>query len=172
MHRRHLRALIALILSLSLLSACSGGNQNADSDAQVQLPEPTAIVDRQIIGERLPEQEWEVRLCYPSESGAALDSVAQVFYADNRIDLMRDVFAALFSTNAYRYASRAGLGDIRLLDVEYSRGIAVLNLSIEASVHSSQQDYLSMCAAIVNTYLDIDGVDAICILIANRSDPL
>ena len=172
MRTRRLRALIALILSLSLLCACSAGNQNADFAAEVQLPEPPAIDDRQIIGERLPEREWEVRLCYPSESGAALGSVAQVFYADNRIDLMRDVFTALFSSEAYRYASRAGLGDIRLLDVEYSRGIAVLNLSIEASVHPSQQDYLNMCAAIVNTYLDIDGVDAVSILIANRSDSL
>ena len=172
MHTRRLRALIALILCLSLLSACSAGKQSADSDADVHLPEPPAINDRQIIGERLPEREWEVRLCYPSESGSSLSSVAQVFYADSQIDLMRDVFAALFSAEAYRYASRAVLGDIRLLDVEYSRGIAVLNLSIEASVHPSQQDYLNMCAAIVNTYLDIDGVDAVCILIANRSDPL
>lgn len=172
MHKRRFCAWIALILSLALLSACTSGSQSGDSEARVQLPEPSAIADQQIIGERLPEQEWEVRLCYPSESGSALGSVAQVFYANNRIDLMYDVFTALFSADAYRISSRAGLGDIRLLDVEYSRGIAVLNLSIEASVHATQQDYLNMCAAIVNTYLDIDGVDAVCILVAGRSDPL
>ncbi len=172
MQRRYLCALAALIASAMLLTACSSGTQSADSGEEILLPEPPAIENVQIIGEQLPEEELEVHLCYPAESGAVLGSVTQVFRANDRIDLMRDVFEALFSPDVYRYASHASLGDIRLNAIEFSRGIAVLNLSIDASVHQSQQDYLNMCAAIVNTYLDIDGIDAVSILIGDRSDSL
>lgn len=172
MHRRRLRAFATLIAAAMLLAGCSAGRQSADSGADVMLPEPPAIEERQIIGERTSEKEWEVRLCYPSESGAVQGSVAQVFRAGSRFDLIRSVFDALFSPDAYRYASRASLGDIRLTGIELSCGIAVLNLSIDASVHQAQQDYMSMCAAIVNTYLGIDGIDAVNILISDRSDPL
>lgn len=170
MKRHPCAKLFALMLALVLsLSACSGVTQSTPEFENVELPAPPPAMPQQVLGDNSTADEREITLYYLAENGMNLTSLTRT------INVKRDE-SLIF--NALTELLAADHGDIRrrveaeLLGVEYGSDIATVNLSLEASVNRSDQDYLLMCASIANTLLDIEGVEAVNVLTGSRCDPI
>jgi len=83
--------------------------------------------------------------------------------------LIYNTLAELLSAN---HSDMPQSVEANLIGLEYGSGIATVNLSIEAGVNRSDQDYLMLCASIANTLLGIEGVEAVNVLTGSRSDSI
>lgn len=170
LHKHRLVKLFALMLATALcLSACSGVTRSAPELATVDLPDPTSAPPRQLLGDNSTVDAREITLHYASENSVSLTPVTRTVHVGQNESLVYNALAELLS---------AEHGDIRrpveanLLELEYGSGVATVNLSIEAGVNRSDQDYLTLCASIANTLMGIEGVEAVNVLTGNRSDPV
>ncbi len=166
-----LRRCAALTLSCLLaLSACSGGAQTAPEGAQLALPEPPEQEERQVLGDARAPYTRELTLYYAVEDSLDLTSVTRAIeVAQNETlaeNTLLELLRILSGTGALRPASPAN----QLIDLEISCGIATVNLSLEAGVRQGDQDGLLLCAAIANTLLGLEGIDAVNLLVGGRSE--
>ena len=165
--RKHL-SMIAMLLALCLcLGACSSDKQSSPENADILLPEPAAEAPVQILGDALARSEYDVTLHHASEDSLTLSTTARRLSVEKNEDPVQVLMSELMTSAALN-----GSVNAELLGVEYGGGTVTVNLSIEAGVNRSEQDYLLLCASIANTLLELKDVHAVNVLTGGRSDPL
>ena len=168
MHAKKSARLAALLLCIALcLCACSSDSASAPENTSVVLPEPPRMQHDQILGSHTSEAEQEVTLYFASENNLSFNSATRSIPAGQDESLIANTLDALFSDDAPGASAEVGL-----IGYDEGCGIVNVNLSLEAGVNRSDQDYLLLCASIANSLLSLDGVEAVNILTGNRSDPL
>lgn len=162
--------LFALMLALVFcLSACSGVSQSSPEMKNVVLPDPETALPQGVLGDNSTMDAQEVTLHYASQNSVNLTTVTRTISVGRDESLVYNTLSELLS---------AEHGDIRrpveanLVSLECGAGIATVNLSIEAGVNRSDQDYLTLCASIANTLLGLDGIEAVNVLTGMRNDPV
>lgn len=174
---RHLQAKrIARIIALALipallLCACRKGDQSSPESMSIVLPEPAPVLPRQILGDASTIDSREVTLHFASEDSVSLTTVIQNIDVERDGNLLRNILVQLLNSNPGGSIPN-GPVEADLIGLEFGSGVATVNLSIDAGVNRSDQDYLLLCASIANTLLGIEGVEAVNILTGNRSDPI
>lgn len=162
--------LLALMLALVFcLSACSGVTQSSPELKNVELPEPAPAQPRQILGDNSTTDAREITLHYASENSVSLTTVTRTINVGRDESLVYNTLVELLSAE---HSDIRRPVEANLVGLEYGSGVATVNLSIEAGVNRSDQDYLTLCASIANTLLGIEGVEAVNVLTGNRSDPV
>ena len=157
-----------LILAL-FLGGCVPQRRSGDGSNGIALPEPDREPENMILGEKLPSRLSDVSLYYPMSDGATFSQVSMGIRVDAGQSRPEAAVNALL--NPPEGQSRAGFaGDTRLLSCEYARGIATVNLSIDARNAQSEQEELAMLTAIGNTLLGIDGVVGVNVLVGGQSE--
>lgn len=168
MRRNKYLSLPALLLALCLcLSACTSGHEAAVENADILLPEPVSLETEQILGLKDSEGVREVTLHYAGENSLSLGTMVRSLALRENESLIQASLRELMSS-----AALSGTVEAELLGVEAGSGVVTVNLSIEAGVNRTEQDYLLLCASIANTLLELEEVQAVNVLTGGRSDPL
>ena len=169
MKTRSRRIAALMLICLLILSGCSGGAQVADDEMQSVLPELPTHQQRQILGDvRLPFTR-DVTLYYAVENGLDLTAVTRTIGVNQNESLIERTLEELLRTLSGTGALRTVSSAEQLIELEYSCGIACVNLTREAGARQSDQDGLLLCAAIADTLLGLDGVECVNILAGGRS---
>lgn len=166
-----LKILALMTVAALMLSACSGASQSSNEIANVALPEPETALPRQILGDTSSAEGAEITLYYPAADGVSLTAVTRSIQIGQNENLLRRVLETLLEGESGSSLS-GGSVEADLIGLEYGSGVVTVNLSIDAGVNRSDQDYLQMCASIANTLLALDGVQAVNILTGGRSEPV
>lgn len=168
MHRNRYLSLLALLLALCLcLCGCSGGREAATENADILLPEPEAGEPRQILGLQNSQRTRDITLHYAGEDSLSLGTMVRSLTLQKDETRIQAALRELMSS-----AALSGTVEAELLGVEAGSGVVTVNLSIEAGVNRTEQDYLLLCASIANTLLELEDVQAVNVLTGGRSDPL
>ena len=166
-----LQRLAALMLScLLILGGCAGGAQVANDDMQRALPDPPTLEDNQILGDVRQPYTRDVTLYYPVENSLDLTGITRAIEVDSNESLIGQTLSELLRTLSGTGALRTVASAEQLIDLEYSCGIACVNLSLEAGARQSDSDGLMLCAAIADTLLGLEGVEAVSVLAGGRSE--
>lgn len=168
MHNFKLRLLALLLLAVLSLSACSHGTQVSSEDAAIILPEPETSEISAVYGDSDRSEPEDVTIYYVSDGRYALTSVTSSINVDSDEDLIGNVLSELFNASAGAMPHSAASG-AHLLSYEYSCGTVTVNLSIDSMLYQNEIEGQLFIASIVNTLLDIEGVDAVNILVGDRS---
>lgn len=163
------RAALALICALALIP-CPGGAQVAGEDARASLPDPPAMAERQILGDRRAPYTRDVTLYYAAENSPDLTGITRSIEVAQGETLPENVLSELFKVLSGTGALRAASPSNQLIELELSCNIATVNLTLEAGVRQSDQEGLLLCASIANTLLGLEGIEAVNILIEGRSE--
>ena len=169
--KTRLQRLLALMLScLLILGGCAGGAQVANDDMQRALPDPPTLEDNQILGDVRQPYTRDVTLYYPVENSLDLTGITRAIEVDSNESLIGQTLSELLRTLSGTGALRTVASAEQLIDLEYSCGIACVNLSLEAGARQSDADGLMLCAAIADTLLGLEGVEAVSVLAGGRSE--
>ena len=169
--KTRLQRLAALMLScLLILGGCAGGAQVANDDMQRALPDPPTLEDNQILGDVRQPYSRDVTLYYPVENSLDLTGITRAIEVDSNESLIGQTLSELLRTLSGTGALRTVASAEQLIDLEYSCGIACVNLSLEAGARQSDADGLMLCAAIADTLLGLEGVEAVSVLAGGRSE--
>ena len=169
--KTRLQRLAALMLiCLLILSGCASGAPVAGDDMQRALPDPPTIEDVQILGDVRNPYTRDVTLYYAVENSLDLTGITRAIEVDQNETLIGRTLDELLRTLSGAGALRTVSSTEHLIDLEYSCGVACVNLTLEAGVRQSDQDGLLLCAAIADTLLGLEGVEAVNILAGGRSE--
>ena len=168
MSKAGLIKLMALTLIAALcLGGCAKDAQLSAGNADILLPEPADSSPRQIMGDERAERGYEVTLHYASQDALTLSTVTRSLQLGQNENIIERTLEALIDS-----ASLSGAVEAEIEQVEIGSGIVSINLSLEAAVNRSDQDYLLLCTSIANTLLQFEDVEAVNILTGSRSDPV
>ena len=161
----------ALLMALAIgLSGCGLGRQDTETANEIALPEPTREGQNMILGEQRASTAVNVTLYFPASDGAGFTTVIRGIRGETGEGLLTAAVNALLSANPGGESVSLSAGDTRLLACEYACGTVTVNLSIDARNVQSAQELLALEAAIGNTLLSIEGVDAVNVLIGDQSE--
>lgn len=163
-----MKRILAYLLALCLF--VSGAL--AEEAAGIVLPEPEPTVSARIIGDYAEPVNRDVTIYYPGEDGNSLTSLTRSISADRGDQLIQAVLFELFETTDNRAPIRHWPADVKLLSSEFACGTVTVNLSLDAGARQSDFGHLLLCRAIANTLLNMDGITAVNILTAGRSEML
>lgn len=169
--KRFARLLALVLIPVLLLCACENDAQPSQEMTSVELPDPAPSLPRQILGDSSTMDAREVTLHYASEDSVSLTTVIQTIKVERDGSLIRNILLQLLDSESDSAAPN-GPVEADLIGLEFGSGVATVNLSIDAGVNRSDQDYLLLCASIASTLLGVDGVEAVNILTGDRSDPV
>lgn len=164
----NLKRIFAFIVACAVLLSCAF----AEETSNITLPEPEATLSASIIGDYAEPLSCDVTLSYPGEDGSSLTSLTRSISADRGKQMIEAVLFELLETTHSRSPVRHWSADARLLGIEYACGTVTVNLSVDAAARQNDFSYLLLCRAIVNTLLQMEGVEAVNILTAGRSEML
>ena len=169
--KTRLQRLFALMRScLLILGGCAGGAQVANDDMQRALPDPPTLEDNQILGDVRQPYTRDVTLYYPVENSLDLTGITRAIEVDSNESLIGQTLSELLRTLSGTGVLRTVASAEQLIDLEYSCGIACVNLSLEAGARQSDADGLMLCAAIADTLLGLEGVEVVSVLAGGRSE--
>jgi len=163
---------IAAVLALMLLLSGFARAQNADPENAIVLPEPEAVPAEPIIGDYAEPIVREVTLYYPADDGATLTTLTRAISAERGDQLIEAVLRELLEASYRRSPIRNWSPDLYLIDAEFACGTVTVNLSLDAAVRQSDFSYLLLCRSIAETLLHMEGIHAVNILTADRSEML
>lgn len=165
---------MALILSVGLLSGCmslsfvpSGGG----TSEIVEIPESIEVIPDTLTGDSRADQNYRINLHYISSDQPQLTPVARVVRMTGGDESLAEiVMERLLEPSGSADGLAIAPVGTRLLSIEVAQRIATVNLSIEASEVESDQRQVWMRAAITNTLTEIDGIDAVNVLIGGMEE--
>lgn len=168
MNRRFAAGILCGILSLTLCSCAR--TPSADTDAVIVLPEPAAEPVNMILGEKIAAEPENVVLYYVSGDGTSFTTVTRSMILAPGENIYEEAVNVLIGTSGSPEHTALFPKEVRLLDVEYARGIVTVNLSLDAHSVQSEQEYMMMLASVTNTLLSLDDVQAVNVLVNGRSE--
>lgn len=161
----NIRRALALLLIAALLTSLPA----LAAEEDIILPEPAAQPAQMILGDSCAQDTQEVTLYFVTEGSTNLTSAARAISITNGKLLAECAVRELLNSRFTAGVTSAASTDMQLIDFEFSCGVATVDLSI-GSGQLSEQAELLRCAAIANTLLGIEGVEAVNILTGDRSD--
>lgn len=167
-----MKRLCAIAIMLCLLSGMIWGQAYAEEASGIILPEPKAEASDRIIGDFAEMISRDVTLYYPGDDGNSLITITRSISADRGDQLIEAVLFELLETSDNRSPVRLWSPDVQLLGAEYACGTVTVNLSVDAAVRQNDYSFLLLCRTIANTLLNLDGVHAVNILTADRSESI
>ena len=170
MKTRLQRAVALMLICLLSLSGCSGGAPVVSEEMERVLPDPPTIEDAQILGDVRDPYTRDVTLYYAVENSLDLTGITRAIEVGQNETLIDRTLEELLRTLSSTGALRTVASSEQLIDLEYSCGVASVNLTLEAGARQSDQDGLLLCAAIADTLLGLEGVEAVNILAGGRSE--
>ena len=126
-----------LLAAALLLCGCGRKAQLDPADIQVMLPEPEARESRQILGDTALQEPMSVQLYCASDNSMALTTVTRKINFDRGENRVERILKELLSS-----APVSGAVVADLVSLEIGSGVATVNLSLEAGVNRSDEDYL------------------------------
>ena len=168
--RRIVRLAALLAAAAMLMSGCVFTRQESESIESIALPEPSPAPKNMILGERLPARSTSVTLYFARTDGASFTAVTRSLRAEPGESLLDAAVNALLTPGPVGQEMYFSTGDTRLLGCEFACGLATVNLSIDARNVQSEQELMSLVAAIGNTLLSIEGVKGVNVLIGDESE--
>ena len=169
MKTRLQRTVALMLICLLSLSGCSGGAQVVTDEMERALPDPPTIEDAQILGDVRDPYTRDVTLYYAVENSLDLTGITRAIEVGQNETLIDRTLDELLRTLSSTGALRTVASSEQLIDLEYSCGVASVNLTLEAGARQSDQDGLLLCAAIADTLLGLEGVEAVNILAGGRN---
>lgn len=161
--------LLAAVLAIEL---CSCSRTASETTQAVVLPEPADEGVNMILGERIAAEPASVELYYVSGDGTSFSTITRSMIVSPGENLQEEaVDALLYNTNVMDRMAFIP-DETKLLNVEYSCGIATVSLSLDAHSVRSEQEMLMLVASVANTLLGLDGVRGVNVLIADRAEAL
>ncbi|MDO5323609.1 MAG: GerMN domain-containing protein [Clostridia bacterium] len=170
MNTRLQRVAALMLICLLSLSGCASGAQVAGDEMQRALPDPPTIEDAQILGDVRDPYTRDVTLYYAVENSLDLTGITRAVEVNPNETLISQTLLELLKTLSGTGALRTVSSSEQLIDLEYSCGTVCVNLTLEAGARQSDQDGLLLCAAIADTLLGLEGVEAVNILAGGRSE--
>ena len=170
MKTRTQRFAALMLICLLILSGCASGTQVAGDDMQRALPDPPTLEDNQILGDVRDPFTRDVTLYYPVENSLDLTGITRAVEVNPNETLIGQTLSELLKTLSGAGTLRTVSSSEQLIDLEYSCGIACVNLTLEAGARQSDSDSLMLCSAIADTLLGLEGVEAVSIFAGSRSE--
>ena len=164
--------MLAMLLALALvLGGCMLREQEpAVEAAELTLPQPSAEAQNQFLGETSMTRTASVTLHYAAADGAGFSTVTRSLRVESSESLLDAAVNALLQPSTDRDAAYFTIRDTQLLSTEFACGTATVNLSIDARSAQSEQELLALVASVGNTLLEIDGVNAVNVLVGGQSE--
>lgn len=167
---KRLGILVIFLLCALLLSGCVPLAINMQrADEQISLPAPGAPVVEAAQGDVLITSNRAATL-YVVSDDQQLAAVERVISSDAGESTITRIVRTLLNMEAPVGAMLPFPDGTRLLNVEYSEGTAVVELSIEARSTGSEQQFLWMRSVIATSLLELENVKQVNILIAGRNE--
>ena len=170
MKTRTQRFAALMLICLLILSGCASGTQVAGDDMQRALPDPPTLEDNQILGDVRDPFTRDVTLYYPVENSLDLTGITRAVEVNPNETLIGQTLSELLKTLSGVGTLRTVSSSEQLIYLEYSCGIACVNLTLEAGARQSDSDSLMLCSAIADTLLGLEGVEAVSIFAGSRSE--
>lgn len=174
--RRHKAALIAAaVFALMVLAAVAAmlmrdANQVVmNTGCSAGIPEPDGAVPLAPIGDSRADRVQDVVVYYANSDYTELVATVQQVSAGGDVTLEEAVVrAALAVPNAPGLAA-LGASDIQLLSLEVAQGVATVDLSIDARRLEPERLHM-LRAAIVDSLIELGGIDGVNVLIDDRDE--
>lgn len=161
----------ALLLALAMLcGGCMLREQEPADEAELTLPQPSPEAQNQFLGETFATRSASVTLHYAAADGAGFSTVTRSLRLGSDESLLDAAVNALLQPSTDRDAAYFTIRDTRLLSTEFACGTATVNLSIDARSAQSEQELLALVASVGNTLLEIEGVNAVNVLVGGQSE--
>lgn len=158
----------SLLLGLCLfLTSCS--SPSSETPQAISLPEPEAAQTRMILGEPASSSSEIVTLYYASADSTSFSTINRTLRRGTNQQLCVESLNMLFETVAMLDDSAKRFVSPRLTDVECSRGIVTVNLSMDVLDYPAEQDVFMLVAGITNTLLSLDFVSSVNVLVNHRA---
>ena len=171
MSKRLLSLFVAALLCLSL-SGCSNVQYSNESVPEIIMPEPSAAALNMIMGEQIASKPVPVALHYAAGDGTSFSSITRSLMVSPGESLYEEAIDALL----YNAASPDRMifipTQLQVAGVEFSGGIATVNLSLDAHNIQNEQEYLMLMASVSNTLLSMKGVRGVNLLVGDRSESI
>lgn len=167
---KRLGIFVIFLLCALLLSGCVPLAINMQrADEQISLPAPGAPAVEAAQGDVLITSNRAATL-YVVSDDQQLAAVERVISFDAGESPITRIVRTLLNMEAPVGAMLPFPDGTRLLNVEYSEGTAVIELSIEARNISSEQQFLWMRSVIAASLLELQEVEHVNVLIAGRNE--
>lgn len=159
--------LLALVAGGALLLR-GGGRVVVNTQAQGDIPEPETAVPLAPIGDSRADRVQSVVIYSAGADGQMTAAVREISVTYDTT-LAEAVVNAVLQTAAGQGGSTQGAGDIELLSLELSQGVATVNLSIDARRLEAERLHM-LRAALVNSLLELRSVSYVNVLIDDREE--
>ena len=160
-----LKRTLALLTALALLLSCPALSEGA-------LPEPENAARDMFLGEATEEYLYEATLYFIASDGVSLTQTSRTLWVRSGETLLGVVLEALFSSSGNPTQLSVAPSDTRVVTSELDCSLATVNLSIDARNVQSEQELLMTYLAVSATLLEIDGIEAVNVLINDRHEGL
>ena len=161
----HLRRTLALLIALAMLFVCP-------SLAEGTLPEPENAARDMFLGEAAEEYPYEATLYFVASDGLSLTQTSRTLWVRSGETLLEVVLRALLSASGSSAQLSVAPSDTRVISSDLACSLATVNLSIDARNVQSEQELLMTYLAIAATLLEIEGIEAVNVLINDRQEGL
>jgi hypothetical protein len=123
-----------------------------------------------ILGEPALSSSEIVTLNYASADSASFSTINRTLSPGTNQQLCEEALHMLFETVAMLddHSSKR-IGSLRLTDVECSRGIVTVNLSMDVFDYPTERDVFMLVAGITNTLLSLSFVSGVNVLVDHRA---
>lgn len=164
---------MCLIAVLCLnMSGCSKHQSISENESSIALPEPSEEPRNMILGEQISSKPQGVTLYYVSGDGTSFSTINRTLFISEDENLCKEAIdALLFSTASVDRLSFIS-PELEVLDVDFSCGIATVNLSLDAHNIQNEQEYLMLLSTISNTLLSIDNVRGVNVMVGDRCESI
>lgn len=166
--RKHVFSIVMVLVLCITLSGCSI-RRSTDNNAEIELPEPSASSLNMILGEQLENESQFISLYYVSGDGTSFSTVSRNLSVSVGESIPEIAVNELLHGTALPERASYVLPEVRLLGVEFARGIATVRLSIDVHGVAGEQEYLMLLASITNTLLSVDEIESVNILIGDQA---
>lgn len=138
--------------------------------ALAELPEPADEPADMILGETRSVRRTEAVVYYKALDGTELTAVRRTLEVPEGETVVQAALEELLSPRGTSNVVSVAPGDAEILGIETSRGFVTVNLSVDIASIQSDQELLTMVAAISNTLMSLSGVVGVNVLIGSRQE--
>lgn len=162
---------LAAVLCLTM-SGCSTHPSASESESDIVLPEPSVGAQNMILGEQIASKPEVVTLYYVSGDSTSFSTINRTLIISPEESLCEETIDALLYNTASPDRMSFLPPEMEVLDVDFSCGIATINLSLDAHNIQSEQEYLMLLSTLSNTLLSLDGVRGVNLMIGDRCESI
>ncbi len=162
------RLWILFLVLCFMLSGCSS-RLASDTDSEYALPTPVAEETQDILGEVIEYDPVSVTFNYISGDGTSFSTIKRFMTPASNENFCETILNTMLSSTSTTSQMSFLPAGTKISSLEFSCGIATINLSADALNVQDETDTLKLMACLSNTLLSVPDVKAVNILISGRS---